>query len=485
MHNEKIFTPAWMVNLMLDKVGYKGKNILNKHIIDNSCGDGAFLKEIVRRYCKAYKEYGTTHSNAELIYQLSTYIHGIEIDKELYRQSINNLNNLIHDYGIEENLVWDINCADALIPDNIEQYIGKMDYVVGNPPYCNVHDFGDKYDIIKSFSFAQGGMTDLYLVFFELGINLLNNTGKLIYISASSWTTSLAGKPFRKYLKDNNILSDIVTLGHERVFKNATTFTIITELDKNKLEEDKGNVSLYRYNPETKDIDYIANRPLSVFTVGGCFYFNDDIETINLIKEIEKKEFKKVVIVKNGFATLKDKLFVIDEDIPIHDKKYWLNDLIPVIKASTGEYKWMVFPYDIKNNLKPLKFEELSEHTQEFLNKRIGEFNIKKEGEWWLYGRTQAIKDYGVWNRYSINNLIRNKDDIKIIPLYHFYGVYSGYYITVVDENIKYIDWDKYLITDEFEKYVKALGRYKNGGYYTYTTKELENYLNYKLGKNG
>ena len=54
MHNEQVFTPSWMVNLMLDKLQYSGNGILQKHIIDNSCGKGAFLTEIVDRYCKAY-----------------------------------------------------------------------------------------------------------------------------------------------------------------------------------------------------------------------------------------------------------------------------------------------------------------------------------------------------------------------------------------------------------------------------------------------
>ena len=31
--------------------------------------------------------------------------------------------------------------------------------------------------------------------------------------------------------------------------------------------------------------------------------------------------------------------------------------------------------------------------------------------------------------------------------------------------------------------YVRMLGKYKSGGYYTYSSKELENYLNWKYGK--
>ena len=53
-HNEQIFTPQYIVEDILDRVGYyiignNTSNIRKKHIIDNSCGNGAFLKVIVER----------------------------------------------------------------------------------------------------------------------------------------------------------------------------------------------------------------------------------------------------------------------------------------------------------------------------------------------------------------------------------------------------------------------------------------------------
>lgn len=48
-----IYTPAFLVNVILDFGGFTGKKILHRHVMDNSCGDGAFLTEIVRRYCCA------------------------------------------------------------------------------------------------------------------------------------------------------------------------------------------------------------------------------------------------------------------------------------------------------------------------------------------------------------------------------------------------------------------------------------------------
>lgn len=36
----QVFTPDFLVSNILDYVGYTEGNILQKHVIDNSCGDG-------------------------------------------------------------------------------------------------------------------------------------------------------------------------------------------------------------------------------------------------------------------------------------------------------------------------------------------------------------------------------------------------------------------------------------------------------------
>ena len=48
--NGEVFTPNFLVEIILDSINYNNSNILKKHIIDNSCGQGAFLCQIVKRY---------------------------------------------------------------------------------------------------------------------------------------------------------------------------------------------------------------------------------------------------------------------------------------------------------------------------------------------------------------------------------------------------------------------------------------------------
>ena len=482
MHNEQVFTPEWMVKILLDQVGFYSFNLVDKHIMDNSCGKGVILIEAVKRYIEVHKEChdGCVDVNEARTY-LETYIHGIEIDEAMWGITVANLNRLTLSYGIE-NVDWDIRNGivngDALAIDTFD---GKMDFVVGNPPYCNVHDISEEqYNNIKeNYTFCADGMTDIYLAFFEKGIRMLKPDGKLVYITPSSWTTSVAGRKFREYLTNSNKLSAVGLMKHERVFKNATTFTIITCIDNSRDKAIVDAIDVKEYRPEFEDIEYKATRSLSGCTVDGKFYFDVDGKGIGLLRDLHEGNFGTHVTVKNGFATLNDKLFLVDEDDMVGLNDYDHEKLIIVFKASTGEKKYMIFPYDKKG--KPVNYDSLDFTVRNLLEKNARKLhlNIENKPDWYLYGRTQALGDV-FKNKVVVNNLIRNKNDIKVEYAMHGQGVYSGYYIPC-ESVYEMSDIYNLIRTNEFAEYVKSLGKYKNGGYYTFSSKDLQSYLNYKI----
>lgn len=74
----QVYTPAHIVSAMLDYCGYEGDVVLRRHVIDNSCGAGAFLCEAACRYCRVFVSvHGAV---AGLRTELENYVHGIEID---------------------------------------------------------------------------------------------------------------------------------------------------------------------------------------------------------------------------------------------------------------------------------------------------------------------------------------------------------------------------------------------------------------------
>ena len=451
----KVYTPSYIVKNILNLAGYKGTNILQKHVIDNSCGDGAFLKEIIKRYCDNFLK---DNNDLDLLKKhLEKYIHGIEIEKNELENCKKNLKDIVNKYGIKD-IRFDLNCTDALL---VNKYNNLMDFVIGNPPYIRVHNFKEKYAKFKNFMFSQEGMTDAYLVFYELGIKMLSKRGVLAYITPNS----LAANIFRKYLVNNKKISKIVDLKHFQCF-NATTYTTILVIN-NTINQ---NTEYYEFDEKLLLPKKISVLNYKDFYINNKFYFG----TKNYLKEIRKiltfKNTKKYFEVKNGFATLNDKVFIGKFNF----KKF----IIPIIKASTGKYSKCIFPY--KKDGTPLQYYEIKkdknlyeyfESNKSILKKR----DIEDNYAWWLFGRTQAIKDV-YKSKIVINSLIRSINDIKIYPLKEGVGVYSGLYILT---SIDFKTVQQILLSEDFINYIKALSKYKSGGYYTFSSKDLQLYLNY------
>ncbi len=448
----QIFTPEFLVKGILDTADYIGANIVGKHVIDNSCGDGAFLCEIVRRYIDICDQDNVKQ-------HLETYIHGIEIDETAYNQCLENLNNIATEKGIED-VNWDIRNADTL---TIDEYDSKMDFVVGNPPYVRVHNL-ENYDAVKKFKFAEGGMTDLYLVFFEIGFNMLKQGGKLCYITPSSWINSVAGGVLRQYIATHHNLVKLIDLGHFQAFE-ATTYTMISLFEKDVRHEIFEYQKYGDNNSEKLKIEETL--------IGNTMYLSDK-KTLKELRDIYTTVYKQYVQVKNGFATLADSVF-IGEKFPF--EKY----LIPTIKASTGKWYMAFYPYD--KNGKPQPKErifsdvKISDYLENHKNELLKGKTETENPDWYLYGRTQALKD--VWSqKYTVNTILKDVKSIKINAVPSGSGVYSGLYIlTSVSKDIL----TQVLCNQDFINYVSVLKKYKSGGYYTFNSKELEAYLNYKL----
>lgn len=292
----QVYTPLSIVKLMLDSVGYEGCKILKKHIIDNSCGDGAFLTESVFRYCNEYFQ-SKNSDLKKLKKDLESYIHGIEIDEIEYKKCLENLNAVGLKFGLS-NVKWNVLNRSAL---EVNVFNHQMDYVVGNPPYVRVHNLEQMYESVKKFQFAQEGMTDLYIVFFEICFELMNDSGVMCVITPSSWLNSLAGTKLRHYILENKNLKKLIDLEHYQAF-NATTYTIISQFNK------KENDSIFYYTYDGK-LHKKENLSYANFVIDGKFYLASK-KDLDLLHKIRNSNLPCRVQVKNGFATLADKIFI-------------------------------------------------------------------------------------------------------------------------------------------------------------------------------
>lgn len=234
----QVFTPDFIVDFMLDSINYKGKDILKKHVLDSSCGNGAFLKNIVKRYVKVAK--GENLSQKLIKKGLETYIHGIEICSIAYESCIKNLTSIFP-------ANYDVRLEDALF---VNDYNEKMDFVVGNPPYVRIHNLNTQTKKIISQKKLKG-MVNLYLLFYFLSFQQLNASGKLIYITPS-FLKNASGKILREKIYQEKKLIHIYNFKHQQVFPDITTYPIIT-LFANSQTSQKFNYSVVELKINNKE----------------------------------------------------------------------------------------------------------------------------------------------------------------------------------------------------------------------------------------
>lgn len=220
----QIFTPDDIVKDMLDHVGYS-EDLYGKTILENSCGNGRFLKEIVRRYIEDSIKRGL--SRAKIKNGLSRDIFGIELDPVRYKECIEALNSITDSFKLKR-VCWQIKQADALR----EPYQNTFDFVVGNPPYVSYWDLevSEREYVERNFAVCQFGAWDYSYAFLQDGFGHLNSTGRMAYIVPNSIFKTKSGRHIRALLQPN--LIEVLDFTTTNVFGKVLTSPAILIVDR-------------------------------------------------------------------------------------------------------------------------------------------------------------------------------------------------------------------------------------------------------------
>lgn len=481
----QVFTPDWIVNEILNSLNYKEDFILNKKIIDPACGDGAFLKIIVKRTIDYFLS--KNYSTSEIKKHIENNVYGIEIDEVEFKNCITNLNNLIKNkFNKDLNVDWKIYKDNTLL--KYKDFLGFFDYVVGNPPYIRIHNLDNETRNLlkKDFIFSEGTI-DIYVSFFELGFKLLTKNGQLGYITPNSYLHNSSYKQFRKYLKDNKIIKSITDFKANKLFKNFSTYTAITIInfyEKNKsfiykeLKKDKIQKVNEIYYNDVNDKDW-------------SFSSKENMAFLKRLYSNTNKKVSDFFNVQYGFATLRDKIYIgeISEEknnlVLFND--YWIEKeiLYKIVKGSTykgkeKEIKYIIFPYknefsryipipekELKNKY-PKAYKYLLDNKEELLKR-----DIDKGSAWYEFGRSQGVQTSHN-DKIILSTLVNHE--------IHFYKVdknifvYSGIFII---KKKKETNWDiitNILKSDDFYKYIQITGKDFSGGYKSITSNQIKNY---------
>ncbi len=163
-----------------------------------------------------------------------------------------------------------------------------FDIVIGNPPYVNVEKIDKSIkNIIKNFKTAYQKY-DLYVLFYEIGINLLKEGGVLSYITSNKFLSQGYGFKLRQFFLKFKI-NRIINFNYD-VFDAATVRTCIFEItklpiEKNDIKVIDVNIEADKHLFENKTYKKV-NQDVFNKTDNNNFRINLTKEKIKLLEKI-------------------------------------------------------------------------------------------------------------------------------------------------------------------------------------------------------
>ncbi|HSN75668.1 MAG TPA: Eco57I restriction-modification methylase domain-containing protein [Anaerolineae bacterium] len=114
---------------------------------------------------------------------------------------------------------------------------GGFDVLIGNPPYIRIQALKEWAPLEveyykRRYRAASKGNYDIYVVFVEQGLELLNAQGRLGYILPHKFFNAQYGQPLRGLIAEGQHLARVVHFGDQQVFAGATTYTCLLFLEK-------------------------------------------------------------------------------------------------------------------------------------------------------------------------------------------------------------------------------------------------------------
>jgi hypothetical protein len=152
---------------------------------------------------------------------------------------------------------------------DLEPSAKPFDAIIGNPPYIRHEVMGadDKrriqarldLDRLRStdvFWPRWSGRSDIYVFFFARAIRFLKRSGRLVFLTASSWLDSGYGEALREFLLNNFRIVAVIESAVESFFSDASINTAITVLEREE-DEEKRQSNTVRFAQLLKPVDEI------------------------------------------------------------------------------------------------------------------------------------------------------------------------------------------------------------------------------------
>jgi hypothetical protein len=229
-----VFTRREIVEFILDLVGYtEDRPLATFRLLEPAAGHADFLVPAIGRLVRSFVAQGGKLSKAgevlaNAIVAFDAHAPSVctgrkAISAELQRHGVSAQK---ADHLAE---VW-LRTDDFLVAP----LTGVFDFVVGNPPYVRQELIPEallaRYRTRFSTLFDRA---DLYVLFYERGLDLLALGGRLGFICTDRWTKNKYGGPLRQKIAKNFALTQFVDLvGTAAFLTDVLTYPAITVIER-------------------------------------------------------------------------------------------------------------------------------------------------------------------------------------------------------------------------------------------------------------
>lgn len=233
-HGE-VFTRRWVVEVLLNLSGYTtDRDLAAVHLVEPSCGSGAFLGPAVERLLASAAAFG--HDFNALNDSIRAYdlqVGNVEVSRVLCRDLLTQAGAAEDDAA---NLAerW-VRHGDFLLSGVDLWSEGEdllADVVVGNPPYIRYDDLPESVAAqYRQMWSTMCGRGDIYVGFIERSLGILTPGGNVAFICADRWMRNQYGAALRKVIANHYAVEHIWTMHDADAFETrVSAYPAITVL---------------------------------------------------------------------------------------------------------------------------------------------------------------------------------------------------------------------------------------------------------------
>ena len=187
-----VYTKRWVVELLLDLAGYRSEdNLVDAIAVEPSrrCWPAAFLGAIIERLMDSCERLGRSLSDCG--HSLIAY----EINEESAARVRALSAGILRERNVEAAVAEHLADCWVRTGDYLFEATGiKADFVLGNPPYVRLEDIPDDAATLYRDAYpTMRGRADLYVAFFEAGLQQLKKGGVCAFICADRWMRNQYG----------------------------------------------------------------------------------------------------------------------------------------------------------------------------------------------------------------------------------------------------------------------------------------------------